>query len=173
MKVNADGRAHARVARTQVAISKGEIDITQWDDEELIRGRPRDKRGNFTGKAPILVSPMLHRELTRRRFSRAFDLLAASLVDASQMLRAVVNDKNADVAHRIRAAEVIFDRVVGKPKESVSLDITGASRPEQPWQQLIMSAIVANEGQARALPPDPIIDVPDEIVEGEVVEASG
>jgi hypothetical protein len=43
------------------------------------------------------------------------------------MLRSVVNDDQALTIDRIRAAEIMFDRILGKPPESVALDIAGRS----------------------------------------------
>lgn len=66
------------------------------------------------------------------------------------MLRAIVNDKKANEADRIKAAELIMDRVMGKAKEHVQLDIQS-----EPWQRMIASSIVSSAG---------------DVVEGEVVD---
>ena len=110
-----------------------------------------------------MVIPLaLHRELTRRRFSRAHDLLADSLVDAALMLRSIVKDEMADPFARMRAAEMMFNRVLGKPRESVAIDFAGTSEPK-PWERLMASAIVGNLQQA--------IDAEAAtIIEGELVE---
>jgi hypothetical protein len=151
-----DGGAIVHVSPTTAGVMYNEIPLDDWDDDELIKGKRKDRDGKFRGRPPKLVPSNLHRELTRRRFSRAYDLLTDSLVDAAQMLRSIVNDPETDAGDRIRAAEVIFDRILGRPKEQVAIDFQsdGGSR----FQQLLMKAIVGTEEQAQAL------------VEGEIVE---
>lgn len=136
------------VSPTSAAIALDGADLSDWDDEELLRGTKRNAAGGWTGRKPRFVPAALHKELTRRRFSRAFDLLAESLVDAAQMLRVIVNDSNATNADRIKAAEVIFDRVAGKPKEQVHVDLSGDASP---FQKLVAAAIVGTDEQAREL----------------------
>jgi hypothetical protein len=150
MKVLADGRGRAKVSKTTVAIVNGDLDISVWSDEELLRGQRKNKNGKWTGRAPVLLPAHLVHELTKRRFQRAHVLLADSLVDCVQMLRSVVNDKRASKSDRIKAAEIIMDRVLGKPKEQVSLDINPG------WQGIVAQAIV------------PL--APSSIIEGEVVD---
>jgi hypothetical protein len=147
-----DGGALVRISPRTASVVYDGADLSDWDDAELLEGRKKDRRGHFTGRKPKLVPAALHRELTKRRFQRAQALLADSLVDCVQMLRAIVNDKKADEADRIKAAEIILDRVMGKAKEHVQLDIEA-----QPWQRIIASAIVASEPNG-------------DVVEGKVVE---
>jgi hypothetical protein len=149
MKVLADGRGRAKVSKTTVAIVNGDLDISVWSDEELLRGQRKNKNGKWTGRAPVLLPAHLVHELTKRRFQRAHVLLADSLVDCVQMLRAVVNDRRASKSDRIKAAELIMDRVLGKPKESVELDINPG------WQSIVAQAIVP---------------VAEEAIEGELVD---
>ena len=96
-----------------------------------------------------MIPIQLHKELTRRRFSRAYDLMSDSLVDAALMLRSVVNDKKAPRGVRIRAAEVMFDRILGKPKESVSFNFQDGESGETPaWQKLAANAIIGSVQEA-------------------------
>lgn len=160
MRILADGRGLAKVSPITAGIINGTIDVSEWSDEELIRGQRKNKRGKWDGKPPGLVPAAIHQEITRRRFSRAFDLLADSLVDCALMLRSIVNDKRAAKSDRIKAAEVLMDRVLGRPKEQVSLDLTAEASP---WQSLIAAAIVGTEEQART-------QADSEVVEGEVLD---
>ena len=60
-----------------------------------------------------------------------------------------MNDKSAEPGDRIRAAELMFNRVLGKPREVVSVDFQGEDAP--PWKRMMAKAIVATAEQAGAL----------------------
>jgi hypothetical protein len=153
MKIGKDGRGYATVSRDSRMVVAGEVSLDDWDDEELLHGRRRDKGGAFRGPKPRLLPASVVRELQRRRFAKAHALLADSLVDAVQFLRAVLNDKRAPRSARMKAAKQILDRVLGKPIEQarISFDSDGG----EPWQRLIAQAIVATA---------------EDTVEGEVIE---
>jgi hypothetical protein len=144
MKTRRDGRASVMVSATTAGIINGEVDLSIWDHEELLRGQRKNKRGTWTGRPPVLVPAALHKQLTKRRLQRATALLADSLVDAVLLLRAVINDKRASKLDRIKAAEIVIDRVMGKAKESVQVEMA-------PWQGMVATSIVGTAEQARAL----------------------
>lgn len=159
-----DGSATVDITPVAAAVVYDGASLDDWDDEELLRGRRKNKNGKFNGRPPLVIPAALHKELTRRRFSRAHDLLSDSLVDAAQMLRAVVNDVEVAPEARIHAAEVIFSRVLGRPRESIAVDFTsgpGVSGPA-PWEQIVVQAIVGTVEQAN--------ESEEIVVEGEVVE---
>jgi hypothetical protein len=163
-----DGGAKIRLTATAAGVIYDGQSLDTWDDEELIRGRRRNKHGTFTGRPVQVVPAALLKELNRRRFSRAHALMADSLVDGALMLRSVINDKKADAADRIKAAELLFNRVLGKAHESVSLEVAGAAEA-LPWQKLMASAIVASVEDA-ALMLDRERSADEDIVEGEIVD---
>lgn len=105
MKTAKDGREYATVSRDSRMVVAGEQSLDDWDDEELLHGRRRDKGGAFRGPKPKMLSTAVVRELQRRRFAKAHALLADSLVDAVQFLRAVLNDKQASKACASRPRE--------------------------------------------------------------------
>lgn len=148
-----DGRSIAVIGRDSTSVLHGEANLDNWDDEELLMGRRRDKGGRFRGPKPKLLPADVVRELQRRRFSKANAILADSLLDAVQFLRAVLNDERAPRSTRMKAAKQILDRVLGKPVEQarISLDADG----EKPWERVIAQAIVATAN---------------DVVDGEVVE---
>ena len=84
--------------------------------------------------------------------------------------REVMTDEQAELALRVKCAETILDRVLGRPKESMLVTVEKA-----PWQELIAASIIPNEAQAPALPPpSDAADAADaaagEVVEGEIVD---
>lgn len=127
--------AIVNVGKTNLAILRGELDLSVWSEEELIRGQRRASNGRFMGRPPKVVPKAIHDELVRRKMSRAFELLQESVVDAALLLRSVVNDPEAAYAERIRAASLILDRVLGKTPERIQLEV------EPPWATALRQAL--------------------------------
>ncbi|MEV0811422.1 hypothetical protein [Micromonospora sp. NPDC050200] len=44
----------------------GHKPVSEWDDEELAKGRPRDRRGSFSGRAPEWRKEQVEAEALRR-----------------------------------------------------------------------------------------------------------
>jgi len=146
-----DGGAIVHIGATSAGVLAGEIDLSDWDDEELIRGRRRNRNGGWSGRPPKLLPAAFFQELTRRRFSRAYQLLEGSLIDGARFLASIIRNDGAPNADRLRATELLFDRILGRPKEQLRLDVHGDLSP---FQKLLMTAIVGHEEQ---------------VIEGEVV----
>ena len=51
-------------------------------------------------------------------------MMQAAIPDAVRYLAALIADESARNADRVRAAEILMDRVYGKPQQSVDLDAT-------------------------------------------------
>jgi hypothetical protein len=128
----------------------GEIDLSDWTDEELERGRRKSKKGDWSGKAPQVIARQVHDELVRRKHLKSYDLLRAKAYEAVRTLVDVATKRKLDPsvsAVRVKAATEILDRALGKPTESMRLQVDGL----EPWQQLIQTSIidvVATEKQA-------------------------
>jgi hypothetical protein len=146
----ADGRGLVKISETSQRILNGTEDLSVWSEEELIRGVRRDKNGRFR-KSPKVIPHAVHQELVKRRMSRAYDLLRESTYDAVQVLVEVAKDKKADTALRVKAAELILDRTLGKAPQHLTLDVNA------PWQKLMAQAIVATTED-------------EDVIDGEVVE---
>lgn len=84
--------------------------------------------------------------------------MASALEDAARELITIVNKKHPDYEDtvRLKAIELLFLRVLGKPKEHVQVDVTAEVKP---WFKMVAEAIISKED-------DPI----EEPEEGEVVE---
>ncbi len=132
-KMLQSGRSIMTVSKNTTSILNGEDDLSSWDDEELLRGQRRAKNGNFSGSPPKVVPMQIHHELNRRRMSRAGEVLRESLVGAVELWRSVLLDEKAPLAFRMKASELIVERVMGKAKETVDINIEG----EPPWAKAI------------------------------------
>src|SRR5436309_2989664 len=89
-----DGSAIVQITPVAAGVIFDGNSLDDWDDEELVRGKRRNRAGKFTGRNPNVVPAAFLQELNRRRFSRAYELMSDSLVDAALMLRSVVNDQS-------------------------------------------------------------------------------
>ncbi len=67
-------------------------------------GQPDPFARAFTleGRPPKLVPKAIHDELVRRKMSKAHDILRDSIVRAAEVLREILDDKNADAAVRLQ-----------------------------------------------------------------------
>lgn len=134
------GRVNVSLGRTNAAILLGNEDLSLWSDEELLRGQKRSKNGVWTGRPPKVVPTAIHAELTKRRFGEVHELLRESLVDATKVLLSIIEDPDASDKDRLTAIGMLYDRVLGKPKERVEVDLV----PKEPelWEKAVVDAIV-------------------------------
>lgn len=141
--------------------------------EELVRGKLRDKNGNFTGRPPAWVPAQFHQACIRELMNRGRQLWQENYLDAITAMTEIATGKvkGATAGDRLRAAQFIVERLEGKTPEIVLVG------QEEPWQVLIddivaqvpdeqiAAAKAARYGQA-GLPSGDIVDA--EIVSEEV-----
>lgn len=129
-------RQRVRVSKsTSKALSSG--DLSDWDDEELARGQKRSKDGSFRGRPPAIVPKVLHDELVRRTLENAQNILVDNIQDACTALTEIVKDPDANDSDRLKAIDMIMNRVMGKAPEKV--EITAEIKP---WEQALESGIL-------------------------------
>jgi hypothetical protein len=162
----ADGRGLVKLSVAQTRILNGDEDLSSWTEAELEYGAKRGKDGRFR-KKPRVIAQAVHDELVRRKMTKAFSLLRESVHDSVALLRSIVLDPDADGALRVKCAETILDRVLGKPKESIALDVQAG---QAPWQVALANAIVGSVEEASEILEREAGIVEGEIVEGETVE---
>lgn len=142
-------RAFVRVGTSTTKILSGEDDLSDWDDEELRRGRRRVNKpgsrfhGKFQGKDPVVVAKALHDELVRRTMDQAAKKLQENLLAAVEVLVEIVTDPEVEAKDRLRAVAMITDRVMGKSPDKV--EISG----DKPWEIALKGGIV-NAGTNKA-----------------------
>lgn len=121
------GRGIVRIAERTADLLDDPASVEEWDDEELARGRRRDKNGRFTGRDPVVVPTHVYHEVVRRSIRRAQLTLhdggtEAATVKAIQTLVAIMSSEAADEKARVAAAKIIIDRGLGK--ESTNVEVT-------------------------------------------------
>lgn len=126
------------VGKANRAILDGTEDLSLWSEEELLRGQRRGKNGRWVGPRPKVVPTAVHQELVQRRMLDAHALLGENLVRAVQVLVDIATDRRADAAVRVKAANTIIERVLGKVPERVHL-----AQDEQPaFVTAILNSVV-------------------------------
>lgn len=130
--------ANITLGKRNAAILSGENDLSTWTDDELRRGQQRDKNGRWPARKPKVVPKVLHDELVRRQYDEASQILRSSLVDAVTLFHTIVMDPEAESAVRLKAAQVIVERVMGKAQQNVKLDVGVKAK----WEEAIAHSIV-------------------------------
>jgi hypothetical protein len=115
--------------------------IDEWDWEELAKGRVRDKRGGFRGRAAPWITPLVVREARRRLIEGVYGELGTSAKYALQTLHRLVTDGEVDDKVALDAAKYIIDHIIGKPKALVEIDASDNVR------QFLARALVLDDGK--------------------------
>lgn len=137
-----DTRAFVRVGQTATDVLTGVDDLSDWDDEELRRGRRRCRIkgsrwfGKFQGSDPIVVPKALHDELVKRTLDKANKLFQENLLAAVEVLVDLCTDTSVEPRDRLKAVQMITERVMGKPKDTV--EFTG----DKKWELALTGGIV-------------------------------
>lgn len=129
-------RAKIRVGVGTTQVLTGQDDLSTWDEEELRRGRRRGRNGKFQGKDPVVVPKAVHDELVRRTLSEAQTLMRDNLVRAIEVLVEIVDSPQYEAKDRLKAIDMIVERVMGKPKEVIEISGT------QKWELALRGGIV-------------------------------
>jgi hypothetical protein len=126
----------ARIRR-RGAISQEEFDtlykpLEEWDLEELARGRPRNRAGDFRGAAPKWITREMH-EACMGRFK---DIVKGEMnrhtVAALDVVRNVLDNDLVDgrgrplvaASTRLEAAKFLIEHIVGKPQQHKNVDVS-------------------------------------------------
>lgn len=155
-------RAFMRMSRGNTLLLTGQDDISTWDDDELRRGQRKDKNGRFQGRRPKVVPTAVHNELVRRTLNRANEMLRENLHEAIKVLVEIAKDKRAEDKDRLRAVDMIMNRVMGKTPEKINI-----TSEVEPWQEAMDDAVFIVPDEEELLK---IIDVDSEEVDADEEE---
>ena len=89
-------------------------DITEPVRNELT-GPIRDKNGRFVKGSSYSGNPHGRRAIP----DEVKEIFKGATVEAAKFLLKAISDPNEKTEHRIRASEIVLDRVYGKPMQSV------------------------------------------------------
>ena len=154
---HASGRGIVRISSNVADVIDDPEAVADWDDEELRRGRRRDKNGKFTGRDPVVIPTAVYREMVRRATRGAEKKMAENLEAAVDTLVAIASSQSeaTEDKDRINAAKIILDRVLGR--EPIKLDHSGTPPPL--FLGIIQAGLVVGGTPVGSLPNGEIIDV--------------
>lgn len=92
----------------------GTLDVSELDDEELIRGQIKDKNGEFRGRPPRAIPREFHTAVVRELLHRAEGRLKGHLNLAMDTFVEIAANKRAPAIARIQAAQYLWERIAGK-----------------------------------------------------------
>jgi len=124
------GEMGTLTAREQTALLGKPME--EWDLEELARGRPRDKNGNFTGVAPKWVTRAMHEKSIELFKEMMRTDMRSHTVRAMEVLRELLDNEDIDdkgkpiVAPGVKAdtAKFLLEHLLGKPTQPIEADIS-------------------------------------------------
>lgn len=122
----------------------GQITVADLDDEEIMNFGFRDERTGRIFK-PRNISRELVQAFTKAMYDRALDNLKSHALEATKTLATIMNDTSVDAPVRLKAAEAILDRTLGKAPQLVQLTATA------PWEEIFeaIAPITREESRRR------------------------
>lgn len=129
---NTARRRELRAAGVRSNIEKwraGEYPPSMWTDEEVKRGRPAHEDGTFQGPPPSMTGKQaaeIRNELIKRGQRKMDEMFDVAL----ETLKSVALHGEQDSA-RVKAAQLIIERVAGKVPDKVEL------KSSDPWQDIL------------------------------------
>lgn len=109
-----------------MALLAGEIPVEDLDQEELARGMCRNPDGSFPKKIPDMVPKVLVDRMRRELYERADEGLRVGLLDCVEAMVGIASNAAVSPADRMRAAQFVLERVMGKTPEKV---LIGQEKP--------------------------------------------
>lgn len=160
------GRVRKNASRLERDVAMLYRPIEQWDIEELARGRPRNKAGNFTGPSPRWLTPLIIKQAADRLRLLTKQELSVFSGDAVRVIHKLMENEDEDekgkplvsAAVKLQAAQYVLDQTIGRP--TVPVEVSGNVVLET-----LMAKVLVNEDGS---PTHPVIDA--EVVEDEEQE---
>ena len=140
------------VGKSNQAILNGTDDLSDWTEEELIRGTRRGRNGRWMGRPPKVVPKVVHDEWVRRKFAKSYDLMQQNLVEAVQELcKLALNAKDETV--RLKAIDLLMKHTLPPKPEHLTIRLE-----PRPYEQVRRSIIDREIGDYDAIEVDVVDD---------------
>jgi hypothetical protein len=118
------------------AFLEGEITVEDMDDEEIARAQFRAADGTFRGRPPKTVPRNFAQQVSRELLKRGDSRFRRLYFEAIEVLAEIARDGEKD-GDRVRAANILLERVAGKVPEKVEY-----STDERPaWQDFVLRKV--------------------------------
>jgi hypothetical protein len=141
-------RVGRRFTELDDMVRQGKITMKEFvatlEPEELVRGKLRDKNGNFTGAPPKWVPAEFHSECVRELLRRGQEMYRDSFLVAIEVFTKVADGSipGVDPKDRLKAAQYIWERVEGKVPDRVEV------AHAEPWETIISGIVAEAEDSA-------------------------
>lgn len=120
----ADDDTYVRVTGRYALLLNGVITVEDLDDEELSKGQLKAVDGTFRGRPPKVIPQELAQAMRREWLSRAEAKLREALYDGGiKTYVELAKDTSIDPSIRLRAADKIIERTMGKVPDKVEFAV--------------------------------------------------
>ena len=133
--------------------------VSEWDNEELARGKPRNSQGSFSGSAPSWLSEAIQAEARKRLKETTFSALMAHSEALMKVLVGLATDPETPASVRADVGKFVYEQLLGKARQRMTID--AELSPREKTMSALASAIVLPDG----LPQDAPL-----VLEGEYTE---
>lgn len=124
--------------------------VAEWDNEELARGRPRDRRGSFSGRAPSWLNEAIQAEALKRLKETTFSALMAHSEALIKVLVELATDPGTPAGVRADIGKFVYDQLLGKAKQRMTID--AELSPRDKTITALASAIINDDGTPQDAP---------------------
>lgn len=139
----ADDDMYIRVRGRYAQLLAGTLSVEDLDDEELARGQLRSADGTWRGRPPKAIPQEMVQRMRREWLGRAEAKLRAALLESGLgTLVELADNELIDPGVRLRAAQTIIERTMGKVPDKVVL------AAEDPVEALFRSVLADPFGLA-------------------------
>lgn len=141
------GAPRKRISRAQKALPNryrlfetGELTIDDLDEEEILKGRLKNRNGTFTGRPPAVVPTVFIQAILREQQRLIGEKLRSEIPTAIKALHEVAEwGGGKGGMARAAAAKTLLEYTIGKPMESMSLSVKSddSAVERAPWEDLL------------------------------------
>lgn len=140
----ADDDMYLRIQGRYAQFLNGKITVEDLDDEELAQGRLKASDGTFRGRPPRVIPAEMVQAMRREWLARAEAKLRDALMEKGIGTLVELAEDCPDPAVRLRAANAIIERTMGKVPDRVHI------AAEDPVESLFRSILADPNGLAPA-----------------------
>lgn len=137
-RIYASGEMDVRISGKWALLLRGDIKVEDLDDEEVARGRMRDRNGNFSGRPPKLIPRELLDRINSEHHRRVNEILEQSLGHMTKTMRDIAIDPDVDAATRLKAAIYVYERFFGKTPDKI--EVRKGDRVDQLVSRILFEA---------------------------------
>lgn len=113
-----------RYQEMMAAIQDGTFSLDMLDEEEILRGRLRNKNGDFAGRPPAMIPQPMAVELVRRQKQLLMEEITPATKSAIKRLRqSVEGTTTVHDGPAIQAARILMEYGLGKPVDKVEVQV--------------------------------------------------